>query len=334
VGVLCFTFCWKKYGKAVQHVSSLPPKVRWYFEIWRIRFELGWVNDEGLLYKDVTHVKKYTDRLRKLLVNHLDGSNINISCVYAIVNKTLISKFVEQRKVLMARHTNSVKVFEKHDWRNIPQRKVLREWVDEVLTRVVNSYAWNADQELPVVAVIYGTDENIGWHICTAGFGSLSSLDLGFYGKGIYFTSSCMYALPYYADKRYPAFLVSLVTPGNSRPIVEAPKEANSFLGVSIDPGYQSHFILTNKGGLPCTLREDYFYELVIDEVNLIVPIFLVTVPRSTALDLLLKGYTREIVVSPDQEAAELEFKEDSEEEEEVASTKTRAIGADEYLKF
>jgi len=87
---------------------------------------------------------------------------------------------------------------------------------------------------------------------------------------------------------------------------VEAPKEANSFLGVLIDHGYQSHFVLTNKGGLPCTLGEDYFYnELVIDNESLIVPIFLVTVCEDSRLPDLLKDYTREIVINPEQEAAE-----------------------------
>jgi len=121
--------------------------------------------------------------------------------------------------------------------------------------------------------------------------------------------------------KKKPAFLVCLVTPGNSRPIVEAPKEANSFLGAFIDPGYQSHFILTNRDGLPCTLRQDFFFnELVIDKESQIVPIFLVTVLQSSLLGLL-KDYTREIVVNPEQDVAESRLYK-VESEREVASKK------------
>jgi hypothetical protein len=34
--------------------------------------------------------------------------------------------------------------------------------------------------------------------ICGTGFANLSSLDDGFYGKGIYFTTYALYALPYF----------------------------------------------------------------------------------------------------------------------------------------
>lgn len=51
---------------------------------------------------------------------------------------------------------------------------------------------------------------------------SLSSLDSGFFGQGIYFTSHAMYALPYARlHSEAPVLILSYVIPGNAYPVVE-----------------------------------------------------------------------------------------------------------------
>jgi len=109
--VLFYMFYWRKYGNVVD-ISSLPHEVRWHLDVQRIMKEIGWQNEEGLLFKEVTQDKKYTDRLQNLLDKHLDGSKIDVEKVYAILNKTLISNFVGQRKIIMTRHKNSAKNFQ------------------------------------------------------------------------------------------------------------------------------------------------------------------------------------------------------------------------------
>jgi hypothetical protein len=41
--------------------------------------------------------------------------------------------------------------------------------------------------------VVHGTGLEVGQSICGTGFVALSSLDAGYYGKGIYFTTNSLY---------------------------------------------------------------------------------------------------------------------------------------------
>jgi hypothetical protein len=45
--------------------------------------------------------------------------------------------------------------------------------------------AWNKSRDIPIVPSCHGTDFFIAEKICETGFASLSSLDSGYYGKGI-----------------------------------------------------------------------------------------------------------------------------------------------------
>jgi len=68
---------------------------------------------------------------------------------------------------------------------------------------LVTSYTWNSHKtEVPIIPAAHGTDLVVAKQICSSGFAALSSLDAGFYGKGIYFSSSCMYTTPYFATKK------------------------------------------------------------------------------------------------------------------------------------
>jgi len=119
---------------------------------------------------------------------------------------------------------------------------------------------------------------------------------------GIYFSSSCLYTIPYFATKPKPAILVCLVTPGNIRPIIENYKGKVSFLGVQIEAGYQAHYVLTNRDGAPCTNsnnKKKVYDELVISAEGQIVPIFLCTIDRSNLMDVV-KKFQRQIVASRD----------------------------------
>lgn len=126
---------------------------------------------------------------------------------------------------------------------------------------------------------MHGTSAAIANKIVDYGFSALSSVDAGFYGKGMYFASSVRYTLPYYAAKPDPAILICLAVPGNPYPVVEKRGDANSFLGLPIKSGYQSNYVLTLKDGNPCDHQmpqRDFFDELVVDQEAQVVPILLI----------------------------------------------------------
>ena len=144
-----------------------------------------------------------------------------------------------------------------------------------------------------------GTNENAGVKKIQNGFGIGSTKDEGYYGKGIYFTSSMEYASRYSTKTtKGKVFILSLVISGNSFPIIEHPfkyiqnengeikkyKNEKGFLGQACRPGYQSHYtIVETKGtsiGYP-TLKTQIdpnktADELVIFEGNQILPLFLI----------------------------------------------------------
>jgi len=62
--------------------------------------------------------------------------------------------------------------------------------------------------------MIHGTAAGVAAKILNTGFSNLSLLDAGYYGRGIYFTRSAMYALPYYGTKKDPAIVICLTAPG------------------------------------------------------------------------------------------------------------------------
>ena len=123
-----------------------------------------------------------------------------------------------------------------------------------------------------------GTSENAAYRIVTNGFGTTVTRDDGFYGRGMYFTSSMKYAAKYATPiKRGKVFLLSLVTTGNSFPVTEHPfkqkpdgeiecvtdengktkpvPNPQGYLGKACRPGYQSHYIVvdssTNSDAFP-----------------------------------------------------------------------------------
>lgn len=110
--------------------------------------------------------------------------------------------------------------------------------------------------------MVQGTSENAAYRIIKNGFGTVASLNDGWYGKGMYFTSSVNYA-PHYAQfsssNGCKIFLVSLVIPGNVYPATENAfvPDSKSSTGYSDNPfglkgkapktGYQSHYVLVNQ---------------------------------------------------------------------------------------
>jgi len=131
------------------------------------------------------------------------------------------------------------------------------------------------------------------------GFAALSTLDSGFYGKGMYFSSSALYCSPYFATKKDPVLLICLVSPGNPYPVIYGPKEEKNFLGAQIQSGYNSHYILTKITGLPIT-KEDKaspFDEIVIPKESQVCPIFMVSIDVAK-VGILMQKYKRDVATN------------------------------------
>jgi len=175
--------------------------------------------------------------------------------------------------------------------------------------------------------VVHGTGGAIGKQICSAGFAALSSLDLGYYGKGIYFTSSCLYATPYFGIKKDPAILLCFIIPGNVRPIVEDKNEPNSYLGVPVDSGYQSHYVLTTRTGFPITQdSEKYYDEFVLASDPQVVPVFLIMIDQSI-IPGLIHQFNRDVPTN------EKEFKQSRKESGRTRPIPVREIEIDKSIE-
>jgi len=124
---------------------------------------------------------------------------------------------------------------------------------------------------------LYTIPENVLFFL---GFAALATMDAGWYGQGIYVTTSAVYALPYYAEKQSPVMIISYVLPGNVYPVIEVPQSENSLAGYPLQAGYSSHYILTDLEGLPHSKQknEPLYDELVIAQEGQITPAFLVKI--------------------------------------------------------
>jgi len=128
--------------------------------------------------------------------------------------------------------------------------------------------------------MIQGTKRNAAFKIAENGFGIVSSQDSGFYGQGIYFTSSVEYAKKYSPEGMY---VVAMVAVGEVYPAVEHHEGPDSLKGKSCIPGYHSHYALVNQKGSPLSPPDssshphsNHFDELVVFESFQALPLFVI----------------------------------------------------------
>jgi len=169
----------------------------------------------------------------------------------------------------------------------------------EQFVEKVNLWPWNNtlnENITPIVPAIHGTSMKIGWKIVNSGFAALSTIDEGYYGKGIYLSTSALYTLPYFASCSDPAIIVCLTIPGNPFPVVHNPTEEENLLGKPIKSGYTSHYVVTNKSGVIYQPKVDNkkYDEIVIEQEAQIIPMFLVSIDKVN-FDKLSSEYLRKI---------------------------------------
>jgi len=238
---------------------------------------------------------------------NMEFENLLLSKVLMLSTPTLAENMSNSYLIMTERMRTNAAVFGKKDWKTRADNNIRSLTMDQFVLKY-KQFHWNQDltiENCPVVPVAHGTSVRKALKIAATGFASLSTLDLGFYGKGMYFSSSAIYTLPYMSALPDPCILICFLLPGNPYPVIEHPQtEIGSLLGSHIISGYQSHYVVTTREGFPFT-EENYgnqrmFDEYVIDQESQVVPIFLVEVNPSN-LSLIGTEYARDIIQPPSE---------------------------------
>jgi len=200
-----------------------------------------------------------------------------------INNRRLIRAFINHYYLITFRHQEDPDIFAKRDWK-CKSHSEERHKIIQKYTEYANRFSWNLQDRLPIIVCAHGTSLATAQKICKTGFVTLSTLDSGFYGQGMYFTTHIPYIFPYVVSLSKPVMIMTLVIPGNVYPVVEDRGCDESLMGKSIKSGYQSHFVLTQRSGTIFHLPEDeqtssnekIYDELVLNQESQVLPIFLI----------------------------------------------------------
>eukprot|EP01127_Copromyxa_protea_P008195 TRINITY_DN1870_c0_g1_i4.p1 TRINITY_DN1870_c0_g1~~TRINITY_DN1870_c0_g1_i4.p1 ORF type:complete len:1073 (-),score=125.77 TRINITY_DN1870_c0_g1_i4:66-3284(-) len=286
-------FIMYRKSKHNKWLNSLPEYLRFHFDIQRAKSE-NWKKDGSLYYKSVKPGNKDHERLTKLCAS-MGLVGFPISESYVLMNELLASNFANTRAILEQRMTDNPSIFMTQKWRYTGKKDILdqRHVVFEAYQKLVESFFWNFNDKdpikVPVIPLIHGTGEDLAWSIAKKGFASLATLDAGYYGKGIYLTSSARYALPFCISGEKPAFLISFSFPGNIFPVIEPHDGPKTLLGQALGSGYQSNYVLTNKEGFieKDPLGAKTFYdEVVLGGESQVVPVYLICLDGSKKEEL------------------------------------------------
>jgi len=213
------------------------------------------------------------------LFSILDGDQIGVKNIYAVYNRSLVTQLSLTKQKFNNRAEKDSQLFFAEKWKvqeEAESKNRLRQWTKDNFLNRMSDFEWNANDRVGILPVIHGTSINIAWKVCVGGFANLSVLDVGFFGSGIYFTTSAKYSIPYFATKPNPAIIISYLIPGNPFPVVEQPSGKDSIAGNTLKPGYQSHYVSTTSRGAPHTkpTKHHVFDEIVINQEAQVAPAY------------------------------------------------------------
>lgn len=257
-------------------VYLLPGDIAWSYNQYELQgyaWDYSGNSKTGYHYLTVDPSHKFFARVTALI-----NASLPIREVTLVHNRTLLDNFLGTYLVQKARYRDAPELFQGKSWLRSPNRDA-HQWVNDGYTRLIRQYPWNQDGEVTILPMFHGTDLSLAQKICETGFATLSKLDAGWYGKGIYFTNAMTYCLPYITSKSEPCIIVSWVLPGNTYPVIESSGSSASLSGSALKAGYQSHFVLTDAKGHCVSgvqdTRTEIYNELVVNQEAQIVPAFL-----------------------------------------------------------
>lgn len=294
-------------------LHKLPIEITWSFLnklshpwLWEYR---GNKNSHYYIRKYAQASAEYR-RVTSNLVSFAGLSSLPILDIYAVYNPALATSFLNQYNVFLERKRNDPAQFFATGGYARQAEKV---WVMEQFRRYALQFAWNeGEAAVPIVPALHGSDLAIAERIAQTGFASLSTLDDGYFGKGIYFTTSLNYSLPYAVNKETPVVIFSYINMGNPYPVTEDHKGPKSLLGKGLRSGYNSHFVITTNDGYvydqskysilntmdaPCN-------EIVVGQESQILPAFIICLDKVKSQESWSTWHER--LSKADSEAASL----------------------------
>ncbi len=271
-------------------LHSLPDEISWSFKNklycpWKWEYEGN--RESGYYSRKYKPDGKKMRRIQNLLNTFFSNNNtLEIDEVRAIYNKALTVSFINHWHTTTTRYAMDHSQFFYTDYGNDAQKKN----VISMYEKKIAGFAYKKQWDIPPLPVLHGTDLAIAEKIAQTGFASLSSLDAGFYGKGIYFTTYLLYTLPYCLMKRTPSVILSYTNMGNIYPVTE------KMNGQPLKNRYNSHYVLTNKHGEIHTDATDKYIcdEIVVNQEGQLLPAFIITL-NIASCEKELKNWERVI---------------------------------------
>jgi len=248
------------------------------------KFDLiSWKKENEYYTKKIAPSSKEFRRFQSLMTTMFNFDPLIIEELTAVYNPTLTSSFQNFQKTLATRKRDAPEIFFSRKWQQHTNQKLPHStWINDEYEKRCAMFKWNTGAELPILPVLHGTGLQIAEKICKTGFAAISSLDEGYYGKGIYFSSHGLYTIPYLCFHREPAILFCYALPGNIYPVHENKDQVDSLLGKALQSGYQSHYVLTQRNGLiSAPDGKEVYDELVLNQEAQVVPAYLIKISRS-----------------------------------------------------
>ena len=187
------------------------------------------------------------------------GSLDDVEEAFSLFNSNSLKIFDGFRSNLSSKYITASSLFKKTGWK-LMAKAIERADIISESEKHLSKFEWNTGEKPEVSLMVQGTTTEAGWSIAQGGFGVIANAtDQGWYGKGIYLTSSLQYAHLYATDKarfqsKLPGFLVCVVVPGNGFPMVEREN------GRSVEDSYQSHYTIGSRCFLLNLLTPQYSY--------------------------------------------------------------------------
>jgi len=294
--VVVVVVMWKKWhaDQFRTEAPPLPPELSWSFQL--AAKQGSQIN--GIFMKSLVPESSDWNSVTTLFYESLEGGDIKISEIITVFSPSLVTSFRIFKENMEKRLQNNQSLFVRSTW-VVDDFNGLRQWVIDRYNMKVKLFSWNDHQSMPILPMVHGTSFDAAMSICSTGFANISCLDAGWYGKGIYFSSSATYCAPYFAATRDPAIIITYVLPGNPFPVIEHHTSESNLVGTALKTGYQSHYVCTTAQGLPVTQPCSNCYdELVIMQEAQVVPAFVLKID-TTNLMTIMKKYEREVMSLP-----------------------------------
>jgi len=253
---------------------------------------------------DLLNQKNFSSKEYKLF-KHLKGiiefENLMIKNITLVSCRTLAQNMSNHRNIMKERLISSSAIFNSKNWKEKSNVSLRSKTLDHFERQILN-FEWNFNLQLedcPILAVAHATCLKKATKILVTGFASISIIDKGYYGKGMYFSSSALYTIPYCLYAPDPCIIICFLLPGNPFPVIENPSTSENLIGSPIISGYQSHYIVTSMNGFPSPdeNKSRKFNEILIDQESQVVPIFLVELDNSNFAELA-QFVKREVIIS------------------------------------